>query len=159
GIILLRQTPLSGGVSTGGSTSGDSGTGSGSTPEGDTFGRTDVTSTPSAGLSANFKRGSRFTLGVQGTLTSLSAYLDGNGGASGEQSLRMELYRDSSGVPGAKVAESNPVTVSAGQGRRWVTFSTPYVSLDPGRYWVILASGYGAGVARDYGDGANDWYG
>src|SRR5581483_830133 len=162
GIILLRQTPLTGGVSTGGSLTGDtaggSGTGSGAdsggAPEGNTFGRTDVASTPSGGLSADFKRGSRFTLGVQGTLTSFSAYLDGNGGGSGTQNLRMELYRDSNGAPGAKVAESNAVAVTAGQSGRWVTFSAPYVALDPGSYWIIIASGDGSGIARDYGDGA-----
>lgn len=140
GIILLRKTPMS-------------------QQGGYTFGRTDVGSTPSSGLTANYKRGSKFTLGAQATLASLSAYLDGNGGSSGTQDLRMVLYKDANGVPGAKVAESNLVTITAGQAPAWVTFSVSPVTLAPGDYWIVIHSGDTAAVARDYGgDGAANFY-
>ena len=128
-------------------------------PPAQQFGRTTIATTPSAGLGTNFKRGSMFTLGAAATLSSLNAYLDGNGGASGTQQLRMELYRDSSGTPGAKVAQSAIVSVSSGQSAGWVSFATPPVSLTSGSYWIVIHSGDTSAVARDYGDGASDWYG
>ena len=128
-------------------------------PPAQQFGRTTIATTPSSGLGTNFKRGSMFTLGTAGTLSSLNAYLDGNGGGSGSQQLRMELYRDSSGAPGAKVVESAVVSINSGQSPGWVTFATPPVSLTSGSYWIVIHSGDTSGVARDYGDGASDWYG
>jgi hypothetical protein len=128
-------------------------------PPANNFGRTTVATTPSAGLGSNFKRGSKFTLGQTGTLSSLNAYLDGNGGASGSQQLRMGLYRDSSGVPGAKVVESSVISVASGQSPGWVTFATPPVSLTAGSYWIVIQSGDTGGIARDYGDGTSDWFG
>jgi len=57
-----------------------------------TFGRTDVGAIPSAGLTANAKRGSKFAPAEPGTATGLCAHLDGNGGASGRQDFRLALY-------------------------------------------------------------------
>jgi Hypothetical glycosyl hydrolase family 15 len=152
--------------STGSSSSSGSSSSTGSSdpvitdPAADTFGQASVGSVPSSGLTADFKRGSRFALATQGVLSSLSAYVDGDGGASGTQSLRMEVYQDADGLPGDKVAESNDVSIAAGQAAGWVTFSVPNVTLSAGNYWIVLESGDGAGVARDYGNGSGtDWYG
>lgn len=131
------------------------------------FGRTDVASAPSSGLSADFKRGSQFTLSEQATLDTLSAYLDGNGGASGWQDVSMALYRDAGGVPGALVAQSQQPgrTIEAGSSAQWYTFQLDgNPPLDPGVYWIVLLSGGSSGsgtprVVRDYGDGPADWYG
>ncbi len=158
GIILLRTTPVSTSSATS-TVSSSPGSPATFTPGGDTFGQSSVVGTPSAGLTANYERGSEFTLATQGVLASLSAYLDGDGGGSGSQSLRMALYQDSDGIPGDKVAESNTVSVAAGQAAGWVTFSVSAASLSAGNYWIVIESGDTAGIARDYGGGAADWYG
>src|SRR5690242_827226 len=71
-----------------------------------TLGRTTIGTTPSGGLRADFSRGSKFSSTGGGTLTQLCAYLDGKGGASGSQNVRLVLYRDANGVPGAKISET-----------------------------------------------------
>jgi hypothetical protein len=123
-----------------------------------TFGRTTIASTPSSGLSANFKRGSPFALAQNGVITSLSAYMDGNGGGAGFQSVRMALYKDAAGVPGAKVVESSSTTIAAGMPAQWINFTTPETPVTPGTYWIVIQTGDTQAVARDYGDGSTAWY-
>ncbi len=124
------------------------------------FGQTAVGSTPSAGMTANQKRGSKFTLTEKGTLVRLSAYLDGQGGASGTQSIRLALYRDASGVPGALVAQTSTKTIAAGAAASWQNFSAPNISLDPGVYWAVIHTGDTSVLARNYGDPATaNWFG
>lgn len=107
-----------------------------------TLGQTTVGTVPSAGMTADMKRGSKFTLAEAGTLSSFSAYLDGLGGASGTQNVRVVLYRDASGVPGAKVAESTTVSIASGAAASWVTFPAAQAAvLDPGAYWLVLHTG------------------
>jgi hypothetical protein len=102
-----------------------------------------------SGLPVNTKRGSRFYLGQKGLLLNMAAYLDGNGGASsGGQNLRMVLYRDSSGRPGSRVAQSSATYVAADSSTRWVYFPSPAAQLDPGYYWIMIHSGSTNAVAR-----------
>jgi hypothetical protein len=124
------------------------------------FGRTSIANMPSDGLTANAKRGSRFTLSEAGTLQNLYAYLDGFGGATAPppQQLRMALYRDSGGVPGLKVTESAVRDIYYSTAN-WYEFPTPLVALTPGAYWIVIHSGEQAGRARNYEDGAANWYG
>jgi hypothetical protein len=112
------------------------------------FGKSSSGETFTSGLAANTKRGSRFYLGEKGLLFNMGAYLDGNGASSGSQSLRMVLYRDSSGRPGARVAQSNTMSVAADSSRRWVYFPSPAAQLDPGYYWIMIHSGSTSAVAR-----------
>ena len=125
-----------------------------------TFGRATIATSTSSGMNADAKRASPFTLSENGTLAQFSAYLDGNGGASGTQAVRVVLYRDSSGVPGAKVVESSTMSITAGMAPQWITFSTPQIQLTPGTYWIALQTGGTQGVARNYGDGSTtgNWY-
>jgi hypothetical protein len=123
------------------------------------FGRTTVATIPSAGMTADRKRASKFVLGELGTLLRFRAYLDGQGGGAGSQAVKVVLYRDNAGVPGAKVAESSQVSVSAGAAGTWVNFPASATRLDPGSYWVSLFTGQTAVIARNFGDGANNWYG
>ena len=119
------------------------------------FGRASSGSYFTSGLPVNTKRGSRFSLSRKGQLLNMAALLDGNGGASsGSQSLRMALYRDSSGRPGTLVAQSNAVNVAADSGLRWVYFPSPAAKLDPGNYWIMIHSGSTSAIARNKGDGA-----
>ena len=102
-----------------------------------------------SGLAANTKRGSRFYMAQKGLLLNMGAYLDGNGsGSSGGQSLRMVLYRDSSGRPGTRIAQSNAVSVAANSSTRWVYFPSPAAQLNPGYYWIMIHSGSTSSVAR-----------
>lgn len=123
------------------------------------FGRIDIATNASAGMTANQKRGSKFSLTEAGTLLSFSAYLDGNGGASGSQSVSMVLYQDNGGVPGAKVAESSTVNVASGTAPDWVNFPAPATALSAGTYWIVLHTGNTGVIARNRGDGAANWYG
>ena len=126
-------------------------------------GRASIAATPSGGMSANFKRGSRITLSERGRVTHLSAYLDSLGGAVGTQSLRLALYRDAGGVPGERVLTSEEITLPSGSPGQW---RTAYIDghdgvpeLDAGNYWVIIHSSGTAGIIRNFGDGAANWYG
>jgi hypothetical protein len=110
-------------------------------------------------MSADRKRASKFTLGEKATLLELWAYLDGNGGVSGNQTVRLVLYRDNNGVPGAKVAESSTHWLGNGAPPNWRPFTVPNVPLDPGSYWIAVFTGGTAGVVRNFGDpGAINWF-
>src|ERR1043165_4593684 len=82
-------------------------------------GRTTVGSIPSAGLGANFKRGSRFDVSERGAIEVLCAYLDGEGGVSGSQTVRYAVYKDANGVPGQKILESETLTITSGSTGSW----------------------------------------
>jgi len=123
-----------------------------------TFGRTSVAANPSGGMTADQKRGSKFTLTQKATAFRLFAYLDGGGATTGSQQVRMVLYRDSGGVPGARLAQSPIATINAGLAGRWVAFNLPPTALDPGAYWIMIHTGATGGVARNRGDGAANWY-
>lgn len=122
------------------------------------FGRTTAATSTSSGMSADYKRGTPFVMQDGGTLTSFSAYLDGNGGASGSQDVRMDLYQDAGGVPGALVAQSRVVTINSGTPAQWYNFIAPHTVVPPGTYWIVLHTGNVQGVARNYGDGSTSWY-
>jgi hypothetical protein len=123
------------------------------------LGRSTAGTIPSNGLSGDFKRASRFTLSAPSTAYELCAYLDGNGGVSGTQQVRLALYRDTSGAPGAKVMETDSWTVTSGTGARWYCKGQPYTPLPAASYWIAIQSGGTAGVVRDFYDGAPNWYG
>jgi hypothetical protein len=126
------------------------------------FGQVVASDMPSAGMTADRKRASRFTLGERGRLRELSANLDGNGGASGQQKIKLVLYRDNNGVPGSKVAESNERTFSAGAAKNWYSFSLTtanQVLMTPGNYWIALFTGGTEQVVRNYGEAPANWYG
>src|ERR1044071_6500928 len=88
-------------------------------------GRTTIGTIPSAGMSANFKRGSKFTVTEAGVITDFCAYLDGNGGVSGSQTVRIVAYKDANGVPGQKVLASNEITVNSGAFPAWQCIGSP----------------------------------
>jgi hypothetical protein len=125
-------------------------------------GRASIGSKPSGGLTAEFKRASKFTITTGGRISSLSAYLDGRGSTSPlYQQIRFVLYRDQNGVPGQQVTVSGGQwTVSPGQPASWNSVrATPFM-LTPGSYWIALHTGGNGGLIRDYGDGAEiNWYG
>lgn len=72
--------------------------------------------------------GQMVVLGSNATLQSLSFYL---GTASGN--IRLGLYRDNNGRPGAKVAEASSVAAVVGWNTRPVT-----ASLTAGTYWLVF---------------------
>jgi hypothetical protein len=123
------------------------------------FGRMDVAANPSKGLSANFLRGSSFSMVDAGAvLTGLHAYLDGLGGASGSQKVRMVLYSgyfEGNGEYHTKLLESAEITIPAGMRPQWITFPVPATRISPGSvpvYLIAIHSGSAAGIVRNYGD-------
>jgi hypothetical protein len=92
-------------------------------------------------------------------LLNMAALLDGNGGPTGSQSLRMALYKDNGGAPGALVAQSNPVSITADTSPRWVYFPGPATALNPGAYWLMVHSGSNNAVARVASGGDPNWRG
>jgi hypothetical protein len=101
-------------------------------------------------MSAEAKRASAFTFLVSGTVTKLTAFIDGKGATTGSQVIRAVLYANKpGGGPGALVARSFQGTVVAGEPARWVRFCPPPPPrLQQGVYWLGLHSGQGNGVAR-----------
>jgi hypothetical protein len=124
------------------------------------FGRTSVGTIPSTGLSANFKRASRFTVSTPATLLQLCAYLDGNGGVSGAQPVTFVLYRDNNGTPGAKVMETQGFVVLSESAARWYCQSSEaFTPIPAGAYWIAIHTSAPGGIIRDYYDGSANWYG
>ncbi len=72
------------------------------------------TGTPSSGMSANFIRASKFTVtDPTASIRFLYGYLDGLGGTSGTQEVKIVIYDNS---PGHKlVAQSHAIQISAGR--------------------------------------------
>jgi hypothetical protein len=128
----------------------------------ETFGRTTIGVTPSGSLRADFKRGSKFTLAEAGTATSLCAYIDGNGTTnfgSPDQTLRLVMYRDVNGSPGAKLAESSEFRVYEGFPAQWKCLDIGWTPVTAGAYWLMIHTGRpdSAGPARYYYDGAANY--
>lgn len=124
------------------------------------FGRDTGGTIASSGLRSDFKRGSRFTLSEPAIVTHLCAYLDGNGGTTGRQSIRFALYRDANGVPSTKVTETAETSLpSSTYGPGWDCLVAGYLPVSPGSYWIMIHSGGSAGVVRYYYDGPANWYG
>lgn len=113
----------------------------------------------SPGMSANYKRGSRFYLSEKGKVLNMAAYIDGKGGPSGSQQVRMALYKDNGGVPGTLVVQSNGLNISAGRNAGWVYFPTYPSNLTAGYYWVSLLSGSNNAVGRVASSGNANWHG
>lgn len=101
------------------------------------------------GLTANAKRASALTVTAPLELASVVAQLDGKGGGTGTQTVKGVVYKDAGGSPGALVATTAQVSVSAGSAAKNVSLplSVP-VTLPAGTYWVGLHSGATASVAR-----------
>jgi PKD repeat protein len=109
---------------------------------GSTFGTTTPgSSTDSA--SSGYKEVSKFTSPQAGTVSKLTGYISGLGSSSGSQPVRMVVYADSNGAPGALLGVSNQVTINAGRSWGWVDFTFPSsVSVPAGTVWL----GYFAGT-------------
>lgn len=133
-----------------------------------TFGRVSETGTPSSGLAADYKRVSRFTVGTSGILWRICAYLDGKGGGTGRQSVRLVLYGDNNGVPGKQLFAGGEAEIEGGAAASWFCTQTPAnyaylpTALQPiaaGAYWIGIQTSGSASVIRDFAGGSGDWYG
>jgi hypothetical protein len=126
------------------------------------FGKTVAGPDNSNGMVANQKRASKFALSERGRLRELSAYLDGAGGASGSQLIKLVLYADNGGLPGAKLAESNQRSFNAGAAATWYSFSLTaanQVLMNPGSYWIAIFTGDSTQLLRNYSEVSSaNWY-
>src|SRR5262249_44887640 len=79
----------------------------------------------------------------------------------------MALYQDANGVPGVKVAESDPIRVDAQSIAHWYEFYMPPIPLTAGNYWIVIhtagtSDGSTPGIARNFGSSNRqppNWYG
>ena len=121
-----------------------SGGGSGTQTFGQTTAGTEIGNGPN-----NEKAGNRHTLPQAGSVTKLSAYLDGQGAGTGAQQMRMAIYADAGGTPGALKAVSTAVTIVDGQPPGWVDFALPTpVALPAGDYWLASHQGGPTGTSN-----------
>jgi serine protease len=128
-------------------------------------------------LDPNVKRASAFTFTApaRADVSGLRAYLDGRGATSGSQKVIGLLYADQGGEPGALVARTNEVTITAGRAAGWVVlnFAAP-ARVSAGKYWLGLHAAGTSAVARSastsatgalrrnadaYGDGSTNPFG
>ena len=130
-----------------------------------TVGNNSQSGAPSSGLSANFSRGGKYSgFTVPDSLvTAFWAYLDGNGGGTGSQQVRVAFYVDyeTRDLSMVKQYESQTVTIPAGMPAQWVRFplKAPVAISQNPAFWLMLQSGDNAGVVRDYGDPIANWWG
>lgn len=102
--------------------------------------------------SANTRYGSTFTLDEDRVLSKVTARLDGQGSASGGQSVRALVYRD-----GSLLAQSDEVVVADGAAVAYVDFDLDPVSLPADDYHLALHFGPTGSSCRfyDLGTGTN----
>ena len=123
------------------------------------LGRMSVGATPSGGLRPDFKRGSKFTLAQAGTAHRICAYLDGGGATSGTESFRFALYKETGGVPDAKIAETQDSSIGAGAPASWICLPIGWTPMAAGNYWLMIHTGETSsnGPARYYYDGTGNY--
>lgn len=119
--------------------------------EGVRIGRSSSDGVSSAGQVSDRLRARSFDLSSTATLCDGAIYLDGNGGAAGVQQVRLAVYKDNGGVPGALVAVGSEFSVQAGSAAAWYVSSFPSTSLPAGRYWLAEFTGGTSGVTRNHG--------
>jgi hypothetical protein len=116
-------------------------------------------------MSAQYKRGSSFTMPERGQFYGMSVYMDAPGTLTREspgQIVDYVLYKDANGVPGAKVLDGYGATVFRGEPATWYSISgdsDANTILEPGKYWIVLHTFGTAGIARNFADGTGNWYG
>lgn len=75
---------------------------------------------------------SRFQLSQSGTLQSITVYFLTTGFSS-----KAAIYTDNNAKPSTLIAQSSSQTIN---GRGWISFTVPQVSLTPGYYWLCVVS-------------------
>lgn len=112
------------------------------------------------GLSANVKYGSRFQVPGDLEIRTIQVPFDGLGAGSGTQKVKVVIHADVAGEPGALLATSDEVTITAGEAQSWRTFTLPAnLALTTGYVWLGFIGGTTGGVARySYTSGAGGAY-
>jgi hypothetical protein len=106
-------------------------------------------------MSVDYKRATTYSSGnVAGALTDVNAYLDGNGGSTGVESVVAAVYNDKTG---ALIATSSGTSINAGRSAGWVDFRFAGGSITANTsYRLTLLSG-GSPVARYYYGASAPW--
>jgi len=107
------------------------GGGGGLPPSFGVLGHDTVFATP-AGAVRQIQIATRATLGADGTVTAMSAY------TFGKKKIRMAIYDDLAGEPGALLVETGRARPSA-PGPIWTTLGVTPTALPAGDYWLAVA--------------------
>ena len=96
------------------------------------------------------KRTSRYSVEEAGTVTHLTAYVDGRGSGKGaSQKVTFVLYGDASGRPRRLLGSTSAHRILDGSRGRWVTLALKQpVAITAGRYHLGIHSGGRSNVAR-----------
>jgi hypothetical protein len=133
-------------------------------------GRTTIGTQVSNGMTANYKRGSRFVMPERGKLYAITAYRDARQitdsyGSPVYQFYSYSIYKDANGVPGAKLWERGGTPTGGGyfwSAPSWdsaVFGSYTGPTLEAGPYWLVIHTDNTAGIMRYYYDYGGNWYG
>jgi hypothetical protein len=85
--------------------------------------------------------------------------MDGGGSASGTESFRYALYKETGGVPDVKIAESEDSAIGAGAPARWICLKIGWTPMAAGNYWLMIHTGgtTTGGPARYFYDGTGNY--
>ncbi|HWM43608.1 MAG TPA: hypothetical protein VNP36_14325, partial [Burkholderiales bacterium] len=110
------------------------------------------------GIGANVKRCTIYTSTFTGTVSKLTAYLDGNGTGTGNQVMKAVIYTAPLGTPDALISTSAEVTVVKGSPAAWrdFPFSSPPSVTSGTLYCLGIHSGSANQSARYAHDTAAD---
>lgn len=100
---------------------------------GATFGLTSPGTSIQASGNPNLLMGSKFSLSESGTVSSMSAYIDGT--PSGNAKLAIYSHDSLNNVPNALLVQTSSVGVS---GIGWLTAPVSPTSLTAGTYWLVV---------------------
>ena len=111
-----------------------------------TFGNNVATTADYCTAPTNYLGIGKYVLPRAGAVTAMSIY--GRGPSSGTQKIRLVIYADNNGLPGAFKAVTNELTLS-GASNAWYTASVTggSVSLTAGTYWLGVWFGTQSGTS------------
>ena len=115
-------------------------------PPSATFGNNAATTAVYATAPANYLGVGKYALAVNGSVSAMSVY--GRGPSSGTQKIRLVIYSDNNGSPGALRGITDEITLS-GTGNVWYSANLTggSVSMTPGNYWLGVWFGTRSGTA------------
>jgi hypothetical protein len=90
---------------------------------------------------SNRNRVQSVQVGLAGSVTKLTMYLQ-PGGAAGQEEIEGVIYANQNGAPGALLGAATPLTFASNEAAGWYVMTfTRSVSVTPGTYWIGVLRG------------------